>query len=68
MEETIIESTEISQEEEIVEIEEIDEAGEIIDDVGRSASWKQRRVDKGLGNSICQSTQVLECVVDIKVT
>ena len=33
VEETIIESTEISQEEEIVEIEEIDEAGEIIDDV-----------------------------------
>jgi len=33
VEETIIESTEISQEEEIVEIEEIEEAGEIIDDV-----------------------------------
>ncbi len=38
----------------------------IISDVGHSACWWQQRVEKCLWNSIIQTTQVLECIADIK--
>ncbi len=42
-------------------------SGKIIHNVGHSAWWRRWWVQKGLCNGTRQTTQVLECIADIKV-